>query len=496
MPVHHLNYERKQSCNQGHIVPIGIKEVLPGDNIRHKITALVRTQPLLAPIYHSAEVKIHTFFVPFRLIWEDWEKFITGGPDGLDSSTPPTIDFSGGISSGTLADYMTVPLDVNEAVSALPFRAYSLIYNEYFRDQDLINPVTIDLTSGVDSTTNTSLLRAAWNKDYFTTARADTQKGDDVEISLTGDAPVTGLGFRDNSTFSTSENVYETDDSGTVNYSSYKDGASTNQGIAFEEDPNNSGFPNIRADLSNVSSVSINDLRLSVRLQHYKENMLQYGSRYSERLAHAFGVKNQDARLDRPELLASGKNIIQFSEVLQTGPSNDDSSAESVADLKGHGINVTNSNRYKRFIPEYGFIISLMTIRPKTAYQDGLPRLFSRTTKEMYYHPELDGIGKQIIKNKEVRAAHATPDGTFGFNNRYDEYRYVFDEVAGEFRDTLDFWHMGRKFSSDPALNQSFVECEGVDRGFATSADEFLVRAMHKLSMKRKVSAVGNPTVF
>lgn len=199
MAVHYLNYEKKFSCNQGHIVPIGLLEVLPGDDLKHKLEILLRTQPLISPVMHSAEVKVHSFFVPARLCWDgttsgdNFQEFITGGEDGLNNATPPTIDMgASGAAVGSLADFLGVPTGVaNLEVSALPFRAYALCYNEFYRDQDLIDPVTIDLTGGPDTTTNTDLLRAAWQKDYFTTCRPDTQKGDDVSIALSGDADVT-----------------------------------------------------------------------------------------------------------------------------------------------------------------------------------------------------------------------------------------------------------------------------------------------------------------
>lgn len=498
MAVHYYSPEKKVTTNQGYITPIGCFEVLPGDDMRHKIDVLLRTQPLLAPVFHSAQVKVCSFYVPTRLIWEDWEDFITGGPDGNDNSTPPWIDMTGGSAIGSLFDHLSLPPSFEGQASALPIRAYNLIYNEFFRDQDLQTEVTNAVAGGEDTTSNTDLLRACWQKDYFTTARPDTQKGDDVEIALTGDAPITGLG-KNNQTFNqTNQSVYETDGTGTTLYAKAQDidSGSANSIWRTEEDPNNPGFPNIRADLSNVSAVSVNELRLATALQRYKENMLRYGSRYVERLQHAFGVRNLDARLQRPEYLGGGTNTIQFSEIIQSAPSIDDTSDESVGTLKGHGIGLTSTNKYRRRVPEYGFVVSLMIIRPKTAYQDGVPKMWTRQTKEEWFQPELQHIGMQAITNKELKGDHAAPDGIFGYQQRYDEYRYMYDQVSGEFRDTLDFWHMARQFGSDPALNATFVQCEGVDRPFATDADEFQVRAFHKIKMRRKLDAMGTPYVF
>lgn len=501
MAVHYLNHEKKSTMNQGTITPVGVIEVLPGDDMRHKVDVLLRTQPLLAPVFHSAEVKLCTFYVPARLTWDGWEDFITGGPDGTDDSIPPFIDLSGNSPSvGSLFDHMSVPPDCEQQVSAMPIRAYNLIYNEFFRDQDLIDPVTVSTASDEDTTTNTDLLRASWRKDYFTSARPDTQKGDDVEIALTGDAPVSGIGFSGNVTSNTTINGVK--ESGQTSEVDYTNAASTSDtatrdNLTFKmEGSGTDAYPDIAANLSDVSAVSVNDLRLATALQRYKENMLRHGSRYVERLQSAFGVRNLDARLQRPEYLGGGKNTIQFSEIIQSAPSVDDVSDESVGTLKGHGINVTSTNRYRRKVPEYGYVISVLIIRPKTAYQQGLHKMWSRTTKEEFFQPELQHIGMQAILNKELKSDHADPDGIFGYQQRYDEYRYMFDQVAGEFRNTLDFWHMGRKFSTDPALNQTFVECEGVDRPFATDADEFQVRSFHKLKLKRKVDATGTPYVY
>jgi hypothetical protein len=490
MAVHHYNFERPFTTNQGFITPINCMEVLPNENIRHKIDMLVRTQPLLAPVMGSLEVKIANFFVPARLCWDGWDDFITGGVDGNDDSTPPFIDMTGGSVIGSLFDHLGLAPSYEGQASALPIRAYQLIYNEFFRDQDLDQDgATVSLAGGEDNTTTTDLQRACWRKDYFTSARPDTQKGDDVEIALTGNAPVIGTDTApkiDDTLAGAGHTVY-TSNSGMTG--SGAGNISSSSGIRWTE-------TGMEADLSNVSAISVNDLRLATALQRYKENMLRYGSRYVERLQAAFGVKNLDARLNRPELLSTGKANIQFSEIIQSAPSIDDTSDESVGSLKGHGVNVTHARRYKYTAPEYGFIISVAVFRPKTSYLDGVPKMWTRTTKEDYFQPELQHIGMQPIYNKELKGDHADPDGIFGYQQRYDEYRYMFDQVSGEFRDTLKFWHMAREFGSDPALNDDFVRCEGVDRIFATDADEFQCRAFHKIRKKSKLDALGTPYVY
>ena len=491
-----LSHYRLFSCDMGELVPIGCTEVIPGDTVQHATSVLTRCSPLLAPVMHPVHVKVHHWFVPHRLVWDDWEDFITGGPDGNNASTFPTVTLATGSSAdeGNLADYFGMPTGVNGLeVSALPFRAYALIWNEWYRDQDLETELTIDYTDGADSTTNTDLQNIAWQKDYFTSARPWTQKGTEVTIPLTGDAPVTGIGGTTQTYASGPIATYETDASGTRNYANILNANSGN--VVVEEDPNNTGFPNIRADLSGVSAASINDLRLAFALQRYQEARARFGSRYTEYLAY-LGVRSSDARLQRPEYLGGGKQTIQFSEVLQTAPTTSGNDA-GVADLKGHGIGALRSNRYRRFFEEHGYVISLLSVLPKTMYYQGVPRTFNRTTKEDFWQKELEHIGQQEIRNKELYAAHASPDDVFGYQDRYDEYRREESRVAGEFRSTLNYWHMARSFSSDPALNASFVKSNPTNRIFASTATDTLwIMANHSIQARRFVAAKGNSFIF
>lgn len=489
--LHKLSYETKLSANQGYIIPINVIEALPGDKWQQDTTALLRCQPMLAPVMHTVRVDIHHWFVPLRLLWNDFEDFITGGSDGLNASVPPTIKAgSSGFAVGSLADYMGIPTGIADLeVSAMPFRAYNLIFNEWYRDQDLQTPSVISKASGLDTTTNLAMLRACWDKDYFTSARPSSQKGDEVNIPLTGDAPVVSNGEvpqfkRTNGTGAgENRNLYMNQPATTLGYSGSPVGTTGNATFGDET--------GLEADLSEVSAVNINDLRLAVKLQVYKENMLRHGSRYVERLLAGFGVRPQDSRLQIPELLGRGSQVIQFSEVLQTAEGD-----EPVGEMRGHGIAAMKSNKFRRFIPEYGYIISVMIVRPKTAYQQGLNKMWTREVKEDFYQPELEHIGMQAITNKEIYAGHSQPDGIFGYQDRYDEYRHTFDRVCGELKNTLNFWHMGRVFSTPPALNSDFVTCAGVDRVFAVNTDQFIIRAKHDIRVKRRLSRSGRPMTF
>lgn len=492
---HSLSNYKLFSCDMGELVPIGLTEVLPGDTFQQATSLLLRVSPLLAPVMHPVHVRVHHWFVPHRLVWEDWEDFITGGPDGLDASVFPTIALAspGNADVGGLADYLGVPTDIDGlTVSALPFRAYNLIFNEWYRDQDLVTELTIDLTSGADTTTDTDLQNVAWEKDYFTSARPWTQKGPEVSLPLTGNAPVKGIG-KTNQTYNAGPvSVYETGESGTTSFANYQNFSDV--GVRLEEDPNNSGFPGVFADLSAVSAATINELRLAFALQRYEEARARYGSRYTEYLRY-LGVRSSDARLQRPEYLGGGRQTIQFSEVLATAETG---TSVDVGDMKGHGISAMRSRRYRRFFEEHGYVMSLMSVKPKTMYVQGLPKTWSRTTKEDFWQKELEHIGQAAILNKEIYASHATPEGTFGYQDRYDEYRRQPSTISGEFREsTLDFWHMARIFSADPTLNASFVTANPTKRINAVQTNDVLwCMANHSIQARRMVSKFGSSYIF
>ena len=245
------------------------------------------------------------------------------------------------------------------------------------------------------------------------------------------------------------------------------------------------------AQLTGVTAVDMNDLRMAMALQRYEEARARYGSRYTEYLAY-LGVKSSDARLQRPEYLGGGKQTIQFSEVIQTSEGTD-----PLGTLGGHGLGLAKSNRYRRYFEEHGYVISFMVIRPITIYADGIPRTFNRRTKEDFWQMELQHVGQQAVLNKEVYREHVTPDGTFGYQDRYDEYRRTENTIAAEMRTLLDSWNMARMFASAPALNSSFVTCVPTDRTFASSdTDEFIVMAHHSIQARRNVAKTGTSFIF
>lgn len=486
-----LSHTKLLSCDMGELVPCGLVEVLPGDTMQQATSLLLRLAPLMAPVYHNVDVRIHHWYVPHRLIWQDWENFITGGPDGNNASVYPTITFGGGSGAavGSLADYLGVPTGVNNLeVSALPFRAYALIFNEFYRDQDLVTPLTVNIASGADTTTNKDLQNVGWEKDYFTSSRPWEQKGPSITIPIGDKAPVglkagtSGMIARNSTTNASlnSESPTSNNGSGQIRYN-------TGSPVTAVLDPNG----RLEADLSAVSGISINLLREAFGLQRMSEARARYGSRYTEYLRY-LGVRSSDARLQRPEYLGGGRQNIQFSEVLQTAEGD-----APVGTMRGHGISGLRSNRYRRYFEEHGYVLSLVSVRPKTIYMQGLPRTWNRRTKEDFWQLELQHIGQQAVLNKELDASHASPNSTFGYQDRYDEYRRMESSVSGEFRTVLDFWHMARDFSTDPALNGTFVKCVPTDRNFAAQENDTLyLYARHSIQARRSVAGVGKSYIF
>lgn len=515
-----LSHYVLKTCKMGYVLPVGLVEVLPGDSFRHATSVFMRLAPMLAPVMHPVTVRIHHWFIPTRLLWDDFEDFITGGPTNTDVSEFPTITApSGGFAVGSLADHLGLPPKIDGIeVSALPFRAYNLVYNEWYRDQDLETEKALSLESGPDTTTATDLLRCDWERDYFTTARPWPQKGPDVSvpvnltaagqptISVVGNGSPTFKSFGGYGSSIGSQPLQarwegtRRGQPGTVTYTVPGSPTVTSNGSNVEE---TGGFSNLLWDNPalkvnfqsgnpELGSVNINSLREAFALQRFAEHRAMYGSRYVEYLRY-LGIKASDARLQRPEYLGGGKQTIQFSEVLQTAEGTD-----PVGTLRGHGIAAMRSNRYRRFFEEHGFVLSIMLVRPKAIYMQGIPRSWLRRVREDFFQTELQHIGQQEVYTKELYgAAPAGEDGglkVFGFQNRYDEYRGHESYVCGEFRDILDYWHLARSFSNEPVLNADFISATPSERIFAARQnDQLYCMINHSLQARRLMSKFGNP---
>lgn len=460
----------------GEIIPFTHREILPGDVVEMSADGLIRFSPLVSPLMHRIKATILWVFVPTRIIDSTFEDFITGGVDGTDTTTPPTIS-TGTAAKATIYDYIGVPIVNNLSFSAHPVRAYNKSYNYFFRDPDLEQTeVTED---------STDIQYVSWARDYFTLARPSEQKGTAVTI------PVAGTAYVQLDTISgtdvTGNYMNEERSGSSMNTKHTATAATAGSSIA---DPSEHA---LYVDVNSVTGVSINDLKEAWAFQTFMENRYKFGSRYSEFVKYLGGYDG-NAALQNPEFIGASSADISISEVLQTAP--DSGTSTNVGEMKGHGIAGLRGRRAFKWFGEFGHLLGLMYIRPETIYTNGLNRKFSRIDKEDYYQPEFSSIGWQAIKNKEIYAqgtgGGSADDNTFGYTPRYDEYRSEPSVVAGDFRDVLDSWHLARQFSSLPTLNQAFISTENTIRNSdvfaAVTNDTIYVVTNNRIKARRIVT--------
>lgn len=493
--VFDLSHEKKLSCGFGELIPIYVQEVLPGDMFSVNTELIVRLAPLVFPIQHRVNVFTHYFFVPNRIIWDNWENFITGGKDNSDASVHPYIKMNNTNKAyfyrGTLSDYLGLPTldgvtpDKEVYINALPFRAYVQIYNDYYRDPVLdVERVTAHAFDGDSSAyeTHKALLTRCWEKDYFTSALPYPQQG-----STTVEMPIEA----------TATPLYVTPaiagaatgpDAGDVKL----DGSAqfldvSNHPISIEN------IDDIDIDFTGVD---IEDLRTAIKLQEWLEKNARGGWRYVEQMLSHFGVVSKDSRLQRAEYLGGGKQPVVISEVLASA----DTGSYDVGQMAGHGISVGKSNGFKRYFTEHGWIIGIMSIMPRSAYYQGIPRMFRKTDKFDYYWPEFANLGEQEILDEELYFSGTDAiGGTFGYQERYAEYKFGLDTVHGDYRTSgYESYHMGRKFSAAPALNSTFVHVDkaGQDRCFqvtTSTVDKCYVQLYNKVKASRPIPYVSIP---
>lgn len=492
-----LSYEHKLSCNMGDLVPIYLSEIVPGDKFRVSSEIMMRLAPMLAPVMHRVNVWVHYFFVPNRIIWNEWEDFITGGEDGLQAPVHPyvtasALKVSSRMSLGSLADYFGLPripdattVTADAQINWLPFRAYGEIYNEYYRDQNLTAKLNFSKASG-ESNADVSVLtlrKRCWEKDYYTSALPWAQRG--APVTIPGDAVYsqtsrvldpTGTPLALGSTLGTHESIAGN--------------------LAGDPAFSDNYLNNARIENLDEIGIDINDLRTSNALQKWLELAARGGSRYIEQMRSFFGVTSSDARLQRPEYLGGGKQNVVISEVLQT--SQTDPAVSPQGNMAGHGVSVGATNRFSKRFEEHGYVMGIMSVLPKTAYQNGMEKFWFRNEKTEYYFPQFAHLGEQEIKTREVYydGVEADIDSTWGYQSRFAEYKYATSKVSGDFRANLNYWHMGRIFTGLPPLNSSFVQSDPTHRIFANTDpadDKLWVQVYNKVDALRPMPYYGIP---
>lgn len=511
-----LSHERKFTMEMGKLVPVLCQPVVPGDTFKCNTEVMIRFAPMIAPIMHRVECYVHYFFVPNRLVWDNFRTFITGGEDGTEEPALPHIttyavsrnlaqnntnaddnpyfgisslwDYLGLPCGSELPTYDENPEDDNIKVSLLPFKAYQLIYNEYYRDQNLEEPVNIltEVDGGVPTTSYPdifTLRKRAWKKDYFTGALPFPQRGEDVMLPLHGNAPLTGLSgslYADYLEVTGTENTLRSGaplQTGDTMYGAYRvveveTQANTLENASLKSSYSRLDYPNAQADLTAVTAATVNELRRAVALQTFLERSARGGNRYIEYLLSHFGVKSSDARLQRPEYLGGGVMPVVISEVLQNSATSESSPQGT---MSGHGIAVGKSHKFKAYFEEHGYVIGIMSVIPKATYQQGIPRDFLKMDRFDWYIPAFAHLGEQEIYNAELYAKSDNPHGLFGYTPRYSEYKYIPSSVHGDFRQNMNFWHLGRIFDDTPTLSKEFMQVDeasdGLSRIFAAEYD-------------------------
>ena len=497
----------KTTFNAGELVPIYVDEALPGDTFSCNLTAFSRLATPIHPTMDNAFMDTHFFAVPVRLVWDDFEEFMgetktykAAGTDRLDGTpdfsvaapVPPTITAGGsGEAEQSLSDYFGIPTKVaGLEFSALWHRAYTLVWNDWFRDENLQAPKTVLTTSGADATTY-NLLNRGKKHDYFTSSLPWPQKGADVTIPLGTKALIDYDG-----TINDDINSRPTvGTSGGINQLVTK---STGEVYVSNLQPPNNTTNQLYADLTDATSATINQLRLAFATQKFLEIQARGGSRYIEVIKNHFNVTSPDARLQRPEYLGGGSSPVNISPVAQTSSTD---ATTPQGNLSAIGTTVLSGHSFTKSFTEHTILIGMVSVRTDLTYQQGLNRMFSRDTIYDYYWPTLSTIGEQAVKNKEIYAqGSAADETTFGYQERYAEYRYKPSSVTGKFRSnatgTLESWHYAQEYASLPLLGDSWIQVTdtNVQRTLAVASEpQFIFDSLFKLRCTRPMPVNSIP---
>lgn len=490
----------KTTFDAGLVIPVYLDEVLPGDTHTVRMQGFARMATPIYPIMDNLKIDTHFFFVPTRLVWDNWEKFLGAQDDPGDSIdyTIPVMSVDVAYTENSIFDYLGLPVgETGYEHSALPLRAYNLIWNEWFRDQNINNSLNVLTDDGPDGAGNYTVRRRNKRHDYFTSAAPSPQRGESIPLPIGTEAPVLGIGETAQAYTRTPTGVMEADGTLTAYTDASLVGTDGNWYIESLEVPGGGDrYPYIRADLANATGATINQLRQAYQVQRMLERDMRGGTRIPEVLWAHFRVRSDDARLQRPEFLGGGTSHVTVSPIAATVPS----VSGPLGTLAGIGVSNLNQHGFSKSFTEWGYIIGVVSVRADLTYQQGLDRLWSRQTRYDFFWPALAHLGEQAVLTKEIYCdGSSTDDDVFGYQERYAEYRYSRSLVTGTFRSSaaapLDAWHLSQDFGAAPVLNSVFIrEDPPMDRVLAvTDEPQFIFDSLFNVRSVRPLPVYGTP---
>lgn len=513
----------KTTFDAGYLVPVYVDEVLPGDTFNLKMTAFARLATPLFPIMDNMHIDSFFFFVPNRLIWDNWQRFMgeqDNPSDSISYVVPQQVSPAGGYAVGSLQDYMGLPtvgqVGAGNTVSHCAFftRAYNLIWNDWFRDENLQNSAVVNTGDGPDPSpaTNYTLLRRGKRHDYFTSALPWPQKGTSVSLPLGTTAPVYGTGKALGLTDGTGNFGLISQSSGVNPLQATNNSYNTTVGTAASgvnmaglktAGVVTSGVSGLYADLSAATAATINQLRQSFQIQKLLERDARGGTRYTEIIRAHFGVISPDARLQRPEYLGGGSSPVNVNPIAQTSGTGASGTSSPLGNLAAMGTALAHGHGFTQSFTEHGVIIGLVSVRADLTYQQGLRKMWNRSTRYDFYFPAFAMLGEQAVLNREIYCDGSANDtNVFGYQERWAEYRYNPSQISGLFKSTsagtIDAWHLAQKFTTLPTLNSTFIQdTPPVSRivavGAAANGQQFLLDTFFDIKAARPLPMYSVP---